>query len=113
MIYKVESLLIETPSVTLTVVLEACEKQSYNKFTNWIENIVFILKDEEKDIISHVMGVEILLETELIGNISHWPTATTNYCQECKEDGTLHKDLSSINWHDLNNIAPADVVCHF
>ena len=43
----------------------------------------------------------------------HWSTTTTNFCQDCKEDDTLQKDLSRINWHDLNNIAPADVVCHF
>ena len=93
--------------------MEASEKQSYNKFMNWNENIIFILKNDDKGILSHVMGVEVLIETELIENISHWPTTTTKFCQDCKEDGTLQKDLSRINWHDLNNIAPADVVCHF
>ena len=89
-------------------VIEAQEKCLFSKFLKWIDEVTFISR--EADNICAAFAVEILMESELIDNITHWPKGSTDICTNCKVDHTLKQDLQKVAWKSLQVQPPANVV---
>ena len=87
--------------IFVLAVIEAREKQSYSKFLQWINDVVFISRED---------GVEVFIESEIIENMTHWPKGATDRCANCKVDYTLKEELDQVLWKSLQLQPPANVV---
>ena len=108
-IIQINVMNVFTFSVSEIYSINASNKRSFNKFSEWAANNFFLLKDQDDKVIAAIK-CNIVVENEEVNELSHWPQSTG--CTDCAFDSRkLKDDLQKIDWGKLKNGIPPSVVC--
>ena len=96
-----------TFSVSEIYSIDASNKRSFNKFSEWAANNFFLLQDQDEKVIAAIK-CNLVIENEEVNELNHWPQSMG--CTDCAFDSkTLKEDLQKIDLGKLKNGIPPSV----